>query len=381
MTANAFLQLALYLVVLLALAKPLGGYMARVYDGPPLLLERAFGPLERACYCVAGVDPKQGMTWRTYTLAMLLFNFLGVLAVYALQRLQGVLPLNPQGLGAVSADSSFNTAVSFATNTNWQGYGGEATMSYLTQMLALTVQNFVSAAAGIATLIALIRGFALRQAEQIGNFWVDMVRSTLYVLLPLSLALALVLVSQGAVQNFDAYRTVPLLQATVDTDGQPVIEQMLAMGPAASQIAIKQLGTNGGGFFNVNSAHPFENPTPLSNFLEMLSILLIPARSATPSARWSATRARVGRARRHDGIFVALLALCVCAEYAATRGSPLASTAASALAPAATWRARRCASASPTPRCGQRPRPPPPTARSTRCTTPSRRSAGSCRCA
>jgi len=336
MTANAFLQLALYLVVLLALAKPLGGYMARVYDGPPLLLERAFGPLERACYCVAGVDPKQGMTWRTYTLAMLLFNFLGVLAVYALQRLQGVLPLNPQGLGAVSADSSFNTAVSFATNTNWQGYGGEATMSYLTQMLALTVQNFVSAAAGIATLIALIRGFRLRQAEQIGNFWVDMVRSTLYVLLPLSLALALVLVSQGAVQNFDAYRTVPLLQATVDTDGQPVIEQMLAMGPAASQIAIKQLGTNGGGFFNVNSAHPFENPTPLSNFLEMLSILLIPAALCHTFGRMVGdTRQGWAVLAAMTAIFVALLALCVWAEYAGNpRLTPLGiDQTASAVAP------------------------------------------------
>jgi len=317
MTANAFLQLAVYLVVLLALVKPLGAYMARVFDGPPVLLERALGPLERGLYRAAGVDPNQGMSWRTYTVAMLLFNLVGLLAVYALQRLQGVLPLNPQGLAAVSADSSFNTAVSFATNTNWQGYVGEATMSYLTQMLALTVQNFVSAAAGIATLVALIRGFRLRQAENLGNFWVDMVRSTLYILVPLSLVLALVLVSQGVVQNLDTYTTVPLLQATADADGKAVTEQVLPMGPAASQIAIKQLGTNGGGFFNANSAHPFENPTPLANFLEMLSILLIPAALCYTFGRMVGdTRQGWALLAAMTAIFVALLALCVWAEYA-----------------------------------------------------------------
>src|SRR5437899_9313496 len=228
---------------------------------------------------------------------MLIFNMAGLLAVYALQRLEGVLPLNPAGLGAVSPDSSFHTAVSFATNTNWQGYGGEMTMRYLTQMLALTVQNFVSAAAGIATLIAFIRGLRAKHSKTIGNFWVDLVRTTLYILLPMSLVLALLLVSQGVVQNFSAYKTVSLLQPTTastpvtDAEGNPVLdeqgqpktetsavtEQTLPMGPAAAQVAIKQLGTNGGGFFNVNSAHPFENPTPLSNFLELLAILLIPA--------------------------------------------------------------------------------------------------------
>jgi K+-transporting ATPase ATPase A chain len=228
---------------------------------------------------------------------MLVFNLLGLLAVYALQRLQGVLPLNPQAMGAVSPDSSFNTAVSFATNTNWQGYGGESTMSYLTQMVALTVQNFVSAASGMATLIALIRGFARRSVETIGNFWVDLTRTTLYILLPLSVLLALALVSQGVVQTFSPYAKATVVQPSeynepvTDKDGKPVLdekghptttkspltEQVIAVGPAASQIAIKQLGTNGGGFFNVNSAHPFENPTPLSNFLEMLSILLISA--------------------------------------------------------------------------------------------------------
>jgi K+-transporting ATPase ATPase A chain len=336
MTANAFLQLAFYVVVLLALAKPLGAYMARVFDGPPTLLDRVLGPVEHAMYRVAGVDPHQGMTWRTYALAMLLFNLVGVLAVYALQRLQGLLPLNPQGFGAVSADSSFNTAASFATNTNWQGYGGEATMSYLTQMLALTVQNFVSAAAGIATLVAFIRGFRLRQAEQVGNFWVDMVRSTLYILLPLSAGLALILVSQGVIQNFDTYRSVPLLQVTADGDGKPVTEQVLPMGPAASQIAIKQLGTNGGGFFNVNSAHPFENPTPLANFLEMLSILLIPAALCYTFGRMVGdTRQGWAVLAAMTAIFVVMLALCVWAEYAGNpRLTPLGvDQTASAVAP------------------------------------------------
>ena len=321
MTAYALLQLACYLAALLALVKPLGAYMARVFDGPRLpLLEPVLGPVERAMYRIAGVDPQRGMSWRTYALAMLLFNLVGLLAVYGLQRLQGLLPLDPQGFGAVSADSSFNTAVSFATNTNWQGYGGEATMSYLTQMLALTVQNFVSAAAGIATLIALVRGFRERQAEQIGNFWVDVVRSTLYILLPLSLVLALVLVSQGVVQNLDAYRHVSLLQATADADGSAVGEQVLPMGPAASQIAIKQLGTNGGGFFNVNSAHPFENPTPLTNFLEMLAILLIPAALCYTFGRMVGdTRQGWAVLAAMTAVFVVMLALCVWAEC---RGNP-----------------------------------------------------------
>src|SRR5262245_16792310 len=275
MTANGFLQVAFYVVVLTALTKPLGSYMARVFDGPPMVLDRLFGPIERFCYRVAGVDPAQGMTWRTYAVAMLLFNLVGLLVVYLLQRVQGVLPLNPQGFGAVSADSSFNTATSFASNTNWQGYGGETTMSYLTQMLALTVQNFVSAATGIAVLVAFVRGFRQRQRDDVGNFWSDLVRSTLYILLPLSFVLALALISQGVVQNLDAYKPAALVQATTDADGKAVSEQLLPMGPAASQIAIKQLGTNGGGFFNVNSAHPYENPTPLADFLELLSILVI----------------------------------------------------------------------------------------------------------
>ncbi|MCC6167619.1 MAG: potassium-transporting ATPase subunit KdpA [Caldilineaceae bacterium] len=277
MTVNGWFQIAIYLIALIAPAKPLGWYMARVYEGHPIGLDRVLGPVERLFYRLSGVRPGDEMSWKVYAVAMLLFNAAGLLVVYLLLRLQGALPLNPQGFGAVTTDLSFNTAVSFATNTNWQGYGGETTMSYLTQMMALTVQNFVSAATGMAVLVAFIRGLRLRTAQTIGNFWVDLTRTTLYILLPLAIVLALVQVSQGVVQNFSPYQTVALVQPTTDADGNAVTQQLLPMGPAASQIAIKQLGTNGGGFFNANSAHPFENSTPLSNFLEMLSILLIPA--------------------------------------------------------------------------------------------------------
>jgi len=297
MSGNSYFQLAFYVVVLLTLAKPLGAYMARIYQGEPALLNRVGAPFERVLYKTCGIDPEREMHWTEYAVALMAFNILGLLVVYALQRLQGWLPLNPQGMAGVSPDSAFNTAVSFATNTNWQGYAGETTMSYLTQMLGLTVQNFVSAASGMAVLVALIRGFRRASATTIGNFWIDLVRTTLYVLLPLSLVLALVLVSQGVVQTFSPYKTVELVQpvtydnpktdaagqAVKDEQGNPATEpatakeQTIAVGPAASQIAIKQLGTNGGGFFNVNSAHPLENPTPLANFLELLSILLISA--------------------------------------------------------------------------------------------------------
>ena len=334
MTANGVLQLVVYLVVLLVLAKPLGAYMARVYDRR-VGLDRALGWMERLIYRVSGISPKAEMGWKTYALTMLIFNLAGLLAVYALQRLQGVLPLNPAGLGAVSSDSSFNTAVSFATNTNWQGYGGESTMSYLTQMLALTVQNFVSAATGMAVAAALIRGFARRSAETIGNFWVDLTRTTLYILLPLSFVFALVLVSQGVVQTFGPYAKVAVVQPTeydepvTDKDGKPVLdekgqpktkkstlsEQIIAVGPAASQIAIKQLGTNGGGFFNVNSAHPLENPTPLSNFLELLAILLIPAALCyTFGVMVGDTRQGWAVLAAMTVIFVGLLVVCVVAE-------------------------------------------------------------------
>jgi K+-transporting ATPase ATPase A chain len=296
MTSNSYFQIIVYVTTLLMLAKPLGWYMARVYEAEPVGLNRLLAPVERLIYRLSGVNPKEQMRWTDYAIGFLVFNLLGALAVFGLQRLQAYLPFNPQNLPGVSPDSSFNTAASFATNTNWQGYGGETTMSYLTQMLGLTVQNFVSAAAGMAVLVALIRGFTRRNADTIGNFWVDLTRSTLYILMPLSLILALVLVGQGVVQTFSPYQTVPLVetvtyeqpklgadgQALQDAGGKPVMEpvevkeQVVAVGPAASQVAIKQLGTNGGGFFNVNSAHPLENPTPLSNFLEMLAILLIP---------------------------------------------------------------------------------------------------------
>lgn len=276
MNIYSWIQVVFYLVVLLALAKPLGSFMAKVYQGEDTFLDPILARVERFIYSVSGIKTEEEMSWKTYAVTMLLFNALGLIVVYLLLRLQGVLPLNPQGLGAVRTDSSWNTAVSFASNTNWQGYGGEVTMSYLSQMLGLTVQNFVSAAAGMAVLAAFIRGIARHTTKTIGNFWVDLTRTILYILLPLSFVLALVLVSQGVVQTFSPYKTVTLLQPAVDANRNTITEQVLAVGPAASQIAIKQLGTNGGGFFNVNSSHPFENATPLSNFLEMLSILLIP---------------------------------------------------------------------------------------------------------
>ena len=297
MTAEFVGLLVVYLVVLLAISPFLGRYIRIAMENGQSRLTAWGRPLERGIYRLAGIDPQAEMGWKRYALAVLAFNVLGVGVVYALQRVQGMLPLNPAGLGAVSPDSSLNTAISFVANTNWQGYGGESTMSYLTQMLALTVQNFVSAATGIAVLFALIRGLARHCSATLGNFWADMVRCTLYVLLPLSLVLALALVSQGVIQNFSPYQDVQTVEALhydqprVDAQGQPVLDakgqpvtdpavtqtQTLAMGPVASQEAIKLLGTNGGGFFNANSAHPFENSTALSNFLEMLAILAIPA--------------------------------------------------------------------------------------------------------
>lgn len=277
MTFTGWLQILIYLVVLVLLVKPLGLYMARVYQGERLFLSRLLSPVEQLFYRLAGVKPEEEMEWKTYTFSVLGFSLVGLIFVYLFQRSQGYLPLNPQGLGPVSPDLAFNTAVSFVSNTNWQNYGGETTLSYLTQMMALTVQNFVSAASGMAVMAAFIRALARHGVHTLGNFWVDLTRTTLYILLPLSLVLALALVSQGSVQTFAASRPVALLDPAVDSQGNGIDQQILALGPAASQIAIKQLGTNGGGFFNVNSAHPFENPTPLSNFLEMLSILLIPA--------------------------------------------------------------------------------------------------------
>jgi len=341
MTANDYLQLGAYLVVLLALVKPLGAYMAYVFADAPNRVTRSGAPIERVLYRIAGVRADEDMGWKRYALAMLAFNVAGLLVVYLLQRLQPWLPLNPQGFGAVAPDSAMNTAISFATNTNWQGYGGESTMSYLTQMLGLAVQNFLSTATGIAVLIALIRGFVRKNAQGVGNFWVDMTRSTLYVLLPLSLIVALLLASQGVVQNFKAYENVPLLQPTTqietvkdangnalkDASGKEVTKtstvtaQTLPFGPAASQIAIKQLGTNGGGFFNANSAHPFENPTPFSNFIEVLAILLIPgALCCTFGAMVGDRRQGWALLATMLAIFIPLLLACTAAEQT---GNPL----------------------------------------------------------
>jgi K+-transporting ATPase ATPase A chain len=312
MNSQAWMLLAAFLVVLALLAWPLGRWLTAVAEGR---LPRWLSPVvkaEHGLYRLAGVDASAGMGWRPYAVALVVFNLLGVLAVYALQRLQGVLPFNPQGMAAVSADSSFNTAISFVSNTNWQGYAGESTMSYLTQMLALTVQNFFSAATGIVVVIALVRGFAARSSASIGNFWVDITRVTAYVLLPLSLVFAVFLVGQGVIQNVAPYQDVTTLQAA---------PQSIAMGPVASQEAIKMLGTNGGGFFNANSAHPYENPTPLSNFLQMLSIFLIPAALVFMFGRM------VGDMRQGWAVLAAMTAIFVVSVVVVTaqeqQGNPL----------------------------------------------------------
>ncbi len=305
MTTNGFIQIIFYFVALIALGYPLGHFIARVYKHERTFLDPVLGPVERFLYKLSGVNADEEMGWKQNAVAMLIFNAAGILVVYGLQRLQGVLMLNPQGFDAVTPDSSFNTAVSFATNTNWQGYSGETTMSYLTQMLGLTVQNFVSAASGMAVLALFIRGLARHSSKTLGNFWVDLTRSTLYILLPLAIVLSLVLVSQGVVQNFSGYKSITLLEATADTGNVKVTEQVLPMGPAASQIAIKQLGTNGGGFFNVNSAHPYENATPFSNFAEMLSILLIGAALCFTFGNM------VGDMRQGWAVFAAMMVLLV----------------------------------------------------------------------
>ncbi len=276
MTSNSILQIGIYVGVLLACVKPVGRYMTIIFTSRVPLLESVLGPIERFVYRCCGVQRDQEMSWQEYAKAVIAFSLIGSLFGYAFQRLQGLLPLNPMEMKGVTPDSSFNTAVSFVTNTNWQGYGGETTMSYLTQLLLMNVQNFVSAAAGLAVFIALARGFGRRNASTIGNFWTDLTRGVLYLFLPLSFIMACFLVSQGVVQTFDRYASVEQLDSSAE-DGDTSTHQIIALGPAASQVAIKQLGTNGGGFFNVNSAHPLENPTPLSNFFEMLAILLIPA--------------------------------------------------------------------------------------------------------
>ena len=329
MTGQSLGLFALYLAVALLCVKPLGLYMANVMEGRPIWPVRAGARLEALIYRLCGVEPGAEMDWKLYAIALLVFNALGALLVYALQRLQYWLPLNPQHFTAVSPDSSFNTAISFITNTNWQGYTPESTMSYLTQMAGLAVQNFMSAATGIVVAVALIRGLARHSAKAIGNFWTDITRSTLYVLLPIAFVLALALVSQGVIQNFSAYEDVTMLQPVTypqqktdaagnpvkDAAGNPVMEsvttqtQTLPMGPIASQESIKELGTNGGGFLNANSAHPYENPTPISNFLELLAIILIPASLTYTFGRM------VGDTRQGWAVLAAMV-LLFAAQYA-----------------------------------------------------------------
>jgi K+-transporting ATPase ATPase A chain len=305
MTFNGIFQIVFYLALLVLLVKPLGAYMARVYQGERTWLDPVLRPVERLVYRLAGVDPAQEMGWKAYTLSMLGFSLAGVIFLYLLQRLQGWLPLNPQGFGAVAPDLALNSAVSFVTNTNWQNYAGESTLSYLTQMMGMTVQNFLSAAAGMAVLVALIRGLARQAASLLGNFWVDLTRSVLYILLPLSLLLALALVSQGMVQTFSSYREAELLDPTHDAGGSVVSKQVIALGPVASQAAIKHLGTNGGGFFNANAAHPFENPTPLTDLLLALGQTVIAASLTYTFGRM------VGDTRQGWALLAAMLVILV----------------------------------------------------------------------
>jgi potassium-transporting ATPase potassium-binding subunit len=303
MNSQALVQVALYLVLLTALAVPLGAFMADVLEGRRTFLTPVLGGLERLCYRAAGVDAAEEMSWKRYALAMLAFNLVGVLAVYVLQRLPHLLPLNPDHLPPVAAHSAVNTAVSFATNTNWQGYGGESTMSMLTQMLGLAVQNFVSAASGIAVMAAFVRGLSRHASGTVGNFWADLVRGTLYILLPLAFVLALLLVWQGVPQTFAPAVNASRVESVQGADGKPVTEQRIVLGPVASQVAIKQLGTNGGGYYNANSAHPYENPTPLTNLLESLAILAIAAGLCFTFGRM------VGDPRQGWAIFAAMTAL------------------------------------------------------------------------
>jgi K+-transporting ATPase ATPase A chain len=316
-----WLQILVLLIILTVLVKPLGRYMTRVYQGERTLLSFIFAPVENLLYRAAGLDPQAEMNWKQYAMAMLIFNGLGLLVLLAILMLQGWLPLNPEKFPGFSWDLGLNTAVSFVTNTNWQFYSGESTASYFSQVMGLMVQQFLSAASGIAVLIALIRGFARHTAETLGNFWVDLTRGILYILLPLSLIAAIFLVSQGVIQNFSPYVKAALVQETQDAQGNVIKEQTLPMGAVASQEAIKELGTNGGGWFNANSAHPFENPTPLTNFLENLLMLLIPAGLTYTFGRM------VGRPREGWAIYAAMMILFLAAlgaMYAAEyHGNPL----------------------------------------------------------
>ncbi|MDP9268642.1 MAG: potassium-transporting ATPase subunit KdpA [Acidobacteriota bacterium] len=321
MTANGWLQIALYVLAVFAVTKPLGVFMARVFSGQRTFLDPVLQPVERLLYRLTGVDEKREMRWTEYAIAMLLFSVVSMLLLYAIERVQGFLPWNPQKLGAVAPDLAFNTAGSFTTNTNWQAYIPETTMSYLTQMAGLAYHNFTSAAIGIALAIAFVRGIARKEQDTIGNFWVDMTRATLWVLLPLCIVGALALVSMGVVQNLNPYATVQLIEPQKGADGSAVTTQTIPQGPVASQEAIKELGTNGGGFFNANSAHPYENPTPLSNFLEMLMIFAIPS-------GLTYTLGRMTGSQRHgwavwSAMMVLFLVGVTTAYWAEAQGNPL----------------------------------------------------------
>lgn len=304
---SAFIQYGFYLVLLVVLAIPLGKYISKVMDGEKVWLTKIIGPIEKFIYKLLRIDTNEQMDWKKYLKSVVWFSVFGFIILFILNIAQGFLGLNPEGIAGTSWHLAFNTTASFVTNTNWQAYSGEAALSYLTQMLGLTVQNFVSAATGIAVLYALIRAFVKVKSKGLGSFWVDMVKATLYILMPLSIVVSIGLVTQGVVQNFNAYETVALVEPVVLEDGSTVSEQVIPMGPAASQIAIKQLGTNGGGFFGVNSAHPLENPTIQSNLIEMLSILLIPAALCFSFGR-SVKDKRQGKA-----IFVAMMVMLVAA--------------------------------------------------------------------
>jgi potassium-transporting ATPase potassium-binding subunit len=311
MTVNGWIQIAIYCLLIIAAVKPLGIYMANVFSGERTFLAPVIRPIERGIYWICGIDERQEQHWVTYTVAMLVFSVAGFVSLYALQRLQGMLPLNPQGQAGLEQSLAFNTSISFISNTNWQAYGGETTMSYLTQMVGLTVHNFLSAATGIALAIALVRAFARRSAQSLGNFWVDMTRCTLYILLPLAIVAALVLVACGVPQNLHAYTDATTLEG---------VRQVIAQGPVASQEAIKMLGTNGGGFFNVNSAHPFENPNAISNIIEMWSILAISAALTYTFGRM------IGNVRQGWALFGVMGILCLAGiatcYWAEARGNP-----------------------------------------------------------
>ncbi|MEG0319784.1 MAG: potassium-transporting ATPase subunit KdpA, partial [Niameybacter sp.] len=315
-----FLQYGLYLALLVILAIPLGAYIGKVMDGENVFLSKIFGSCEKIVYKVLHIKQGEEMNWKKYALSVGVFNLVGFILLFFIHMMQGLLPFNPQGIPGTSWHLAFNNTASFVTNTNWQAYSGESSLSYFTQMFGLTVQNFISAASGIAVLFAVIRGFVKTKTEGLGSFWVDLTRSVLYVLLPLSIVVSLLIVSQGVVQNFSPYETVQLVEPIVLEDGRKITEQIVPMGPAASQIAIKQLGTNGGGFFGVNSAHPLENPTGLSNLIEVLSILLIPVALCFTFGR------NVKDKRQGKAIFMAMLLMLVmalgCIAAAEQQGTP-----------------------------------------------------------